>query len=66
MNSRSPRVVTSGRKPLRATVGERNSHTVMPTSTGAMHAKKIATGGRPRHPSSVHHHTLPIAKPFAM
>ncbi len=66
MNSRSPRVVAIGRKPLRGTVGERSSQTVMPTSSRAMQAKKTATGGVQAIHDSSDHQTLPIAKPLAM
>src|SRR5450830_723562 len=44
MNRRSPRVVRSGKKPLRSTVGERISHTVMPISMSTMQLKNTATG----------------------
>src|SRR5450830_1675696 len=45
MNKRSPRVVGMGKKPLRAMLGERHCHTVMPTSIKPMQMKKMATSG---------------------
>src|SRR5689334_21477721 len=44
MKSRSPRVVAIGRNPLRMTVGDLSSHTVMPASIKAMQVKKTVTG----------------------
>src|SRR4030095_780012 len=44
MNRRSPRVVAIGRKPLRMTVGDFNSHTVIAPSISAMQQKNTATG----------------------
>jgi hypothetical protein len=69
MNNRSPRVVTNGNQPLRATVGERRSHTVMPININTMQMKKTATGKV----QTIHSnmgctpvHTRPMAKPLAM
>src|SRR5690606_40027104 len=44
MNRGSPRVVAMGRKPLRSTVGERISQTVMATSISATQMKNTAVG----------------------
>ncbi len=67
MKSRSPRVVAIGRKPLRSTVGDRSSHTVMPTSISTMQAKNTATGRvQAIHSNIDAPQTRPIAKPFAM
>jgi hypothetical protein len=59
-----------GKNPLRATVGERRSHTVMPISISTMLVKKIATGVVQAIHSSMCQapevHTRPMAKPLAM
>ena len=44
MNNLSPRVVRMGRKPLRYTVGDFNSQSVMAISISTMLVKKTATG----------------------
>lgn len=68
INNLSPRVVRSGRKPLRSTVGDFNSHTVMPISISTMQVKKTATGvvHTIQLNMSAPFYTRPIAKPFAM
>ena len=64
-------MVTMGRKPLRATLGDLISHTVMPASSSAMQMKNTATGVVQTIQLnmiclSVGVYTRPIAKPFAM
>jgi hypothetical protein len=71
MNKRSPRVVTKGKNPFRANVGERRSQTVMPINMSTMQVKKTATGVVQAIHSSmglspVVGHTRPMAKPLAM
>ena len=57
-----------GKKPLRITVGDLISHTVMPKSISAMQLKNTATGRVQAIHSNIAYslQTRPIAKPFAM
>ena len=71
MKRRSPRVVRRGRKPLRSTVGDFSSYTVMPMSIRTTQEKNTATGVVHTiqlniWQSSLRRYTRPIAKPFAM